>query len=161
MLLYEDLEYENVLMCATKGRKGQTVSAGFSGSGMKYGVRTTQVVKKLGCSVLKSLIEEDKLIIEDLETVNELTTFVAKKQSFEADDGHNDDLVMTLVLFSWLTRQDYFRSLTDMDIRKEIYEDKIDELEDEMTPYGIFHDDIEDEDQFWDGQDRWGVAYPE
>jgi hypothetical protein len=159
-VLHEDLEYENVLMCATKGRKGQTISGGFGGSGMKYGIRTTQVVKKLGCSVLKSLVEEDKLIIEDLETVNELTTFVAKKQSFEADDGHNDDLVMTLVLFAWLTRQEYFRNLTDLDVRKNIYEDKIKELEEEMTPYGIFDDDLSEPSEFWDGQDRWGSAEP-
>ncbi len=160
-VLYSDLEYENVLMCSTKGRAGQTVSSGFAGGGSKFGVRTTSVVKKLGCSVLKSLIEESKLIVEDMDTVNELTTFVAKKQSFEADDGHTDDLVMTLVLFAWLTRQEYFRSLTDMDVRKEIYEEKIEELEEEMTPYGIFYEDDPEQEQFWDGQDRWGAAYPE
>ena len=148
-------------MCSTKGRAGQTVSSGFAGGGSKFGVRTTSVVKKLGCSVLKSLIEESKLIVEDMDTVNELTTFVAKKQSFEADDGHTDDLVMTLVLFAWLTRQEYFRSLTDMDVRKEIYEEKIEELEEEMTPYGIFYEDDPEQEQFWDGQDRWGAAYPE
>ena len=118
------------------------------------GVRTTQVVKKLGCSVLKSLIEEDKLIIEDMETVGELITFVAKKQSFEADDGHNDDLVMCLVLFSWLSRQDYFKDLTNVDTRTAIYEEEISRLEDEMTPFGFLIDSSE-EIGFWDGEDRW------
>ena len=118
------------------------------------GVRTTQVVKKLGCSVLKSLIEEDKLIIEDMETVGELITFIAKKSSFEADDGHNDDLVMCLVLFSWLSRQDYFKDLTNVDTRTAIYEEEISRLEEEMTPFGFIIDN-EDEVTFWDGENRW------
>ena len=155
-VLHEDLEYEHVLMCANKGRKGQTISGGFGSGGIRFGVRTTTVVKKLGCSVLKSLVEEDKLIIEDMDIVNELTTFVAKKQSYEADDGHNDDLVMCLVLFGWLTRQEYFKDLTDVDTRTEIYEKKIHELEEEMSPFGII---VSPEDEevtgVWDGEDRW------
>ena len=147
-------------MCTTKGRKGQTISGGFGGSNVKFGVRTTQVVKKIGCSVLKSLIEEDKLIIEDIDTVNELITFVAKRQSFEADDGHNDDLVMCLVLFAWLTRQDYFKELTSVDTRTEIYKDRIQELEEEMTPFGVFPEDDEDIMGVWDGEDRWYEKNP-
>ena len=153
-ILHADLEYENVLMCSTKGRKGQVISGGFGGGSAQMGVRTTQVVKKLGCSVLKSLIEEDKLIIEDMETVGELITFVAKKQSFEADDGHNDDLVMCLVLFSWLSRQDYFKDLTNVDTRTAIYEEEISRLEDEMTPFGFIINN-EEEATFWDGENRW------
>ena len=153
-ILHADLEYENVLMCSTKGRKGQVISGGFGGGSAQMGVRTTQVVKKLGCSVLKSLIEEDKLIIEDMETVGELITFVAKKSSFEADDGHNDDLVMCLVLFSWLSRQDYFKDLTNVDTRTAIYEEEISRLEEEMTPFGFIIDN-EDEVTFWDGENRW------
>ena len=154
-ILHADLEYENVLMCSTRGRKGQTISGGFGGGSAQMGVRTTQVVKKLGCSVLKSLIEEDKLIVEDMETVGELITFIAKKQSFEADDGHNDDLVMCLVLFSWLSRQDYFKDLTNVDTRTAIYEDEIARLEDEMTPFGFIIDTNEEIQTFWDGESRW------
>jgi hypothetical protein len=154
-ILHADLEYENVLMCSTKGRKGQVISGGFGGGSAQMGVRTTQVVKKLGCSVLKSLIEEDKLIVEDMETVGELITFIAKKQSFEADDGHNDDLVMCLVLFSWLSRQDYFKDLTNVDTRTAIYEDEIARLEDEMTPFGFIIDTNEEIQTFWDGESRW------
>ena len=154
-ILHADLEYENVLMCSTKGRKGQVISGGFGGGSAQMGVRTTQVVKKLGCSVLKSLIEEDKLIVEDMETVGELITFIAKKQSFEADDGHNDDLVMCLVLFSWLSRQDYFKDLTNVDTRTAIYEDEIARLEDEMTPFGFIIDTNEGYESFWDGESRW------
>jgi hypothetical protein len=154
-VLYSDLEYDNVLMCTTKGRKGQVISGGFGSGGVQFGVRTTAVVKKLGCSVLKSLIEEDKLIIEDLETINEMITFVAKKQSYEADDGHTDDLIMCLVLFAWLTRQDYFKNITDIDVRTDIYKEKIEELEDEMTPFGFISSDETEVDGIWDGDDRW------
>jgi len=154
-VLHQDLEYDNILMCSHMGRKGQVVTTGFGGKGTSHmGVRTSAVVKKLGCSVLKSLIEEDKLIIEDLDTVNELTTFIAKKNSYEADDGYNDDLVMSLVLFAWLTRQDYFKTISDTDVRTEIYEEEIEKLEENMAPFGFIHDDNDDGGD-WDGEDRW------
>ena len=109
----------------------------------------------MGCSVLKSLLEEDKLIVEDADTINELITFVAKRNSFEADDGHTDDLVMTLVLFSWLSRQEYFMNITNVDIRTSIYEDKIAELEEDMSPFGFINDGSEENESVWDGQNRW------
>ena len=94
---------------------------------------------------MKGLIEEDKLIIEDFNTVNELTSFIAKRQSYEADDGHNDDLVMGLVMFAWVTTQPYFKDMMDMDIRQDIYGDKIKQMEDEMTPFGFFSDGTDDD----------------
>ena len=152
-------EYENLLKCASKGAKGQTISSGFgkSGSNMKLGVVTSVPVKKIGCSVLKSFIEEDKLLIKDIEIINELTTFIAKKQSYEADDGHTDDLVMTLVVFSWLTRQDYFKELIEGDVRTGIYEEELERLNDETTPFGFITTNTE-EDGEWDGKDRWFPA---
>ena len=90
-----------------------------------------------------------------INTINEMITFVAKKQSYEADDGHTDDLVMCLVLFAWLTRQDYFKNITDIDVRTDIYEEKILELEDEMTPFGFISSDETEVDGIWDGDDRW------
>ena len=95
-----------------------------------------------------------KLIVEDRDTILELSTFVGKRQSYEADDGHTDDLVMTLVLFSWLTRQDYFKQLTDVDVRTELYEEKIEELEDDISFFGFITDGSEEEST-WDGNDRW------
>jgi len=154
-VLYTDLEYEHVLMTSHQGRKGQTISGGFGKGGVQFGVRTSVVVKKLGCSVLKSLIEENKLIVEDQDIVNELTTFVAKRNSYEADDGHNDDLVMCLVLFGWLTRQDYFKNLTNVDVRTDIYEEEIEKLEEDMSPFGFLQDGSDEENTFWDGNDRW------
>jgi len=154
-VLHRDLEYENILMCAFRGRAGQTISGGFGGANTHMGVRTTSAVKKLGCSVLKSLLEQDKMIVEDLEIVNELITFVAKGQSYEADEGHNDDLVMTLVLFAWLTRQDYFKDLTNTDVRLDVYEDEIKRLEDEVIPFGIITSTDTETGGVWDGEDRW------
>jgi hypothetical protein len=154
-ILHQDLEYENVMMTTYQGRAGQVMSGGFGGrsSQSQLGVRTTMPVKKLGCSVLKSLIEEDKLLIEDVDTINELITFIAKKNSFEADDGHTDDLVMSLVLFAWMTRQDYFKSMTDADVRTQIYEEKIRDIENELMPFGFIVDEVDESE--WDGEDRW------
>jgi len=150
-VLYEDLEYDNMASTVYKGRSGQVISSGFGGSNMQRGVRTTVPVKKLGCSVLKSLVENDKLILNDRDIVNEMFTYVAKGQSFEADDGHNDDLAMCLVLFGWLTRQDYFKNLTERDVRLDIYQDEIDRLEDEVLPFGFMshHDGDDDEENGW------------
>ena len=148
-VLYEDLEYDNMASTVYKGRAGQVISSGFGGSEMHRGVRTTIPVKKLGCSVLKSLIENDKLIIHDIDIINELYTFVAKGQSFEADEGHNDDLVMCLVLFGWLTRQDYFKNLTERDVRLDIYEDEIERIEDEVLPFGFMSHEEDGDDGEW------------
>ena len=157
-ILFQDLEYENVLQSVYKGRAGQVIGSGFGSGNSQYGVRTTVPVKKLGCSVLKSLVENDKLIIEDMDTIQEMYTFVAKGQSYEADDGHNDDLIMCLVLFGWLTRQEYFKNITDMDIRKDIYQDEMQRIEDDMVPFGFMPQSDEEETSFWDGEDYWHSA---
>ena len=157
-ILFQDLEYENVLQSVYKGRAGQVIGSGFGSGNSQYGVRTTGPVKKLGCSVLKSLIENDKLIVEDMDTIQEMYTFVAKGQSYEADDGHNDDLIMCLVLFGWLTRQEYFKNITDIDIRKDIYQDEMQRIEDDMVPFGFMPQVEEEETSFWDGEDYWQAA---
>jgi hypothetical protein len=154
-VLYQDLEYDHIYMTQNKGRKGQVVGGGFGGGGNQFGVRTTGPVKKLGCSVLKSLIEEDKLIVEDLDIINEFTTFIARKQSFEADEGHTDDLVMCLVLFAWLTRQDYFKEMNDTDVRTELYSGEIKRIEDDILPDGFFDNGLSTTMGEYDGDDRW------
>ncbi len=112
-----DLEYDNLVMASMRGRAGQVMGGGFSGGRAQLGVRTTKAVKRVGCSNLKQLVEDSKLIIEDLEIINELSTFIIKGQSFEADEGCNDDLVSCLFLFAWATDQQYFKELADQDIR--------------------------------------------
>jgi len=156
-ILQYDLEYENMLMCSMRGRAGQLVGSGFSGKKTQMGVRMTQAVKKTGCSNLKALIEEDKLITSDYDIIAELTTFVQKKQSWEAEDGCHDDLAMCLVIFAWLVAQDYFREMTDNDVRKRIYEEQKDQIEQDMAPFGFISDGLSDDESFMEGGDRWTV----
>jgi len=161
-ILHTDLEYENIVKTAMMGRKGQIITEGYGpNKKVQMGVKTSVMTKKIGCQVLKNMIEEDKLIVEDADIISEFTTFISKKQSFEAEDGHNDDLVMCLVLFAWATRQQYFKNLTDMDVRLAMYQQEIENIEDDMLPFGYFtdgSDDIEDaeEDKYWtSGKDHW------
>ncbi len=155
-ILQYDLEYENMLMCSMRGRAGQQVGTGFSGKKTQMGVRMTAAVKKTGCSNLKALVEEDKLVTSDYDIIAELTTFIQKKQSWEAEDGCHDDLAMCLVIFAWLVAQDYFREMTDNDVRKRIYEDQKDQIEQDMAPFGFISDGLDDE-TFMEGGDRWTV----
>jgi len=161
-VLHTDLEYENIVKTAMMGRKGQIITEGYGPvKKIQMGVKTSVLTKKVGCQVLKNLIEEDKLIVEDADIISEFTTFISKKQSFEAEDGHNDDLVMCLVLFAWATRQQYFKNLTDMDVRLAMYQKDIEEIEDQMLPFGYYSDGVSDaeeaeEDMKWSsGNDHW------
>ena len=153
-----DLEYENLLMAAMRGRAGQQLGQGFSGKKTQLGVKMSTAVKSVGCSNLKALIEEDKLIIPDYDTIAELTTFIQKGQSFAAEEGCNDDLAMCLVIFGWMAMQEYFKEMHDNDVRARIYADQRDAIEQDMAPFGFVDDGLED-DQFKDAQgDVWKVA---
>ena len=155
-ILHYDLEYENMLMAAMRGRAGQVVGHGFSGKKSQLGVRTTAAVKKLGCSNLKTLMEDDKLLTLDYDIISELTTFAQKHNSFEAEEGCNDDLAMCLVIFSWLVAQDYFKEMTDNDVRKRIYEEQKNQIEQDMAPFGFLDDGIGEMTSFTDNNgDRW------
>ena len=156
-ILQYDLEYENILMCSMRGRAGQVVGSGFSGKKSQLGVRTTAAVKKLGCSNLKTLIEDDKLLTNDYDVISELTTFSQKHNSFEAEEGCNDDLAMCLVIFAWLVAQDYFKEMTDNDVRKRIYEEQKNQIEQDMAPFGFMSDGLDD-NSFVDKEgDLWKV----
>ena len=156
-ILHYDLEYDNILMASQRGRAGQVVGSGFSGKKSQLGVRTTAAVKKLGCSNLKTLLEDDKLLVHDYEVISELTTFAQRHNSFEAEEGCNDDLAMCLVLFSWLVAQDYFKEMTDNDVRKRIYEEQKNQIEQDMAPFGFISDGF-DQPSFVDSDgDRWHV----
>ena len=155
-ILFYDLEYENLLMVAMRGRAGQIVGSGFSGVKTQLGVKMSTTTKKVGCSNLKTLVEEDKLIFCDYNIISELTTFIQKKQSFEAEEGCNDDLAMCLVIFSWLVAQDYFKEMTDQDVRKRIYEEQKNAIEQDMAPFGFVLDGLEDEIEQTDSNgDHW------
>jgi hypothetical protein len=140
-----DLEYDNLIMASMRGRAGQVLGGGFSGGRAQLGVRTTKAVKRIGCSNLKQMVEDDKLIIQDLQIISELSTFIVKGQSFEADDGCTDDLVACLFIFAWATDQTYFKELTDMDIRQTMMREQQDMLEQDMAPFGFVVTGLEDE----------------
>ena len=155
-ILFYDMEYENVLMTAVRGRAGQVLGQGFSGSKVQLGVKMSKTVKKIGSLNLKTLIETDKLIVKDYNIIAELTTFIEKSNSFEAEEGCNDDLAMCLVIFSWLVMQDYFKEMTDDDIRKRVYDDQRDQIEADMAPFGFISDGISEETSFVDSDgERW------
>ena len=160
-----DLEYPNVLMCAMRGRAGQVVGQGFSGTKTQLGVKMSITVKKIGCANLKAIIEEDKLLFNDFQLFQERTKFVQKKQAWEADEGYHDDLVMCMVLFAWLVMQDYFKEMTDQDIRRRIYDEQRNQIEQDMAPFGFVDDGLGDdtfvdaEGSFWYGDKQTEVGY--
>jgi hypothetical protein len=153
-IVYTEHEYENIL--STVKENNQThVSPGFAKS-TTLGVRTTKSVKRQGCFAIKSLLEEKKLNIFDADTIHELSTFVERNGSYSADEGYHDDLVMTLVLFGWLTTNQYFRELTDVNVRERIYKQQMAQIEEELTPFGFVDDGFE-ETTFVSGNIVWST----
>ena len=140
--LHYDLEYENIIMSQMRGRSGQVIGSGFGDGKSDLGIRTTKAVKKVGCSNLKTLIESDKLMVEDFDVIVELSNFVQKGASYEADDGASDDLVMCLVFFAWLSNQPYFKELTDEDVRHRLFDSQRKALEQDMSPFGFIDDGV-------------------
>ena len=153
-----DLEYDNLIMASMRGRAGQVLGGGFSGGRAQLGVRTTKAVKKIGCSNLKQLVEDNKLIIEDYDCINELSTFIIKGSSFQADDGCNDDTVACLFLFSWASDQTYFKEITDNDIRRTMMSEQQDMLEQDMAPFGFVVNGLED-DNIGEMVDEYGTRW--
>lgn len=154
-ILHYDLEYENIYKLEHHHIKGQSISAGFKRS-TSFGVKTTKSVKKIGCANLKTLIEGDKLIINDFDTIAELNTFVRVRDSYAAEEGNNDDLTMGLVLFAWLTAQSYFKDTTNIDIRKVLLEEQNLLIEENLSPVGFIDDGLQEE-VFNDGHDMWST----
>ena len=154
-ILYQEYEYENILF-VKRDSKGQRVSGGFAGAGKtQLGVSTDKKVKRIGCFNFKSLLEEKKLPVFDADVISELSTFIESKGSYEADVGYHDDLVMPLVLFGWLTTNSYFREITDVNLRKAVYEQRIKQIEEDMLPVGFINDGQQEEVTI-DSGDVWG-----
>ncbi len=146
-IIFYDMEYENLLMTAMRGRNGQVLGHGFSGGKVQLGLKMAKAPKKLGCSNLKQMVESDKILFKDFQIINELTTFVEKKDSFSAEDGCHDDLVMCMVIYAWAVAQDYFKEMTDQSVREEMYEEDKLGLESDMSPFGFILDGAEDDVQ--------------
>ena len=154
-ILNYDLEYPNVLMSAMRGRAGQIIGQGFSGTKTQLGVKMSITVKKQGCANLKQIVEDDKLIFNDYEIIAELTTFIQKKQCFEADEGFHDDLVMCMVIFAWLVQQEYFKEMTDNDVRQRIYDEQRNQIEQDMAPFGFITTGLEGDEGFVEDGSLW------
>jgi len=159
-ILHHDYEYENIIFTSVKGRAGQVIGGGFSSS-VQRGVRTTKQVKRIGCSNAKTMIEKDKIKLHDFNLINELSTFIQKGTSYEADIGSHDDLIMCVVLFAWATNQPFFKDLTDTDFRKKLMEDRERLISDDVLPFGFIDDGSDFEEtinnqnstNFWNDMD--------
>jgi hypothetical protein len=157
-ILHHDMEYEGLVTAQWKGRAGQLVGGGFGGGDSQLGVRTTPSLKRIGSSTLKTIIEHDRLVISDFDILSELTTLVANKRgtNFEAEEGMTDDLAMCLILFAWLTGQEYFKEMTDIDVRKNLFELNQQAIEDDLTPFGFIDNGMsngwDEDDEFRGGE---------
>ena len=154
--LHADLEYENLWKVFTGNKKPQQLSAGFA-RGVQLGLKMSPQVKKIGTSNLKTLIEGDKLLINDFATYSELTTFVETKNTFAAEQGANDDLVMGLVMFGWVTTQPYFKEIVAHDLRKQVQLENMNQFDDETVVEPIMDDGLRHDLELVDG-DLWEVA---
>jgi len=154
--LHYELEYENLWKVFTGNKKPQQLSAGFA-RGVQMGLKMSPQVKRIGCSNLKMLIEGDKLITNDFDTISELTTFVAQKNTFMAEEGANDDLVMTLVIFAWATTQKYFKEIVSHDIRKQLQLEEMNQVDEDSLPAPIIENGMTTNLELMDG-DLWDAT---
>ena len=158
-IMHNELEYENLIFVNRDTKTGQTVTGGFGGGKTQLGVQTDKRVKRIGCFTFKSLVEEKKLLITDADTISEISTFIQVKDSYAADDGYHDDLVMPLVLFSWLTTNPYFKELNDVNIREAMYQARIKQIEEDVVPFGFAFNGTEEDYSVEDG-DMWKPEVP-
>ena len=147
--------FPNIIHETCKGYNDAFILVEVNDIGDQVGVKMSKTVKKVGALNLKTMIEADKVLFNDYEIISELTTFISKSNSFEADDGCNDDLAMCLVIYAWLVAQDYFKELTDQDVRKRLYEDNKNQIEQDMAPFGFMLDGLEDDYIVDDDGQRW------
>tara|TARA_Y100000389_G_scaffold192066_1_gene219098 strand:+ start:5161 stop:6792 length:1632 start_codon:yes stop_codon:yes gene_type:complete len=141
--LHYELEYDNILMTTQKGRAGQILGAMFSQRGSQLGVRMTKQIKKMGTANIKAIIESDKLVINDFNIVGEMSTFTRKNQSWQAEEGCNDDYMTCLTILGWVANQRYFKEMTDRNIRAEMYKEQEKLIEQDMAPFGFVDNGVD------------------
>lgn len=160
-ILWEEYEYEGLLFTENAGRAGKRITAGFGGKGLDMGLRTTNPVKSTGCALLKLLIEQQQLIVNDYETIHELSTFSLKGKQYQAEQGKHDDLVMGLVFFAWMTQQNFFKEHTDINTLMRLREKSDEDIENDLTPFGFLdthQEEIESEPEpppGWNWMGSW------
>jgi hypothetical protein len=153
-IIHHELAYENLIKIESKGKQGQQQTPGFKKK-IAYGLKMSKQTKMIGCTNLKTLIESDKLIINDKDMIAELTTFSADKQTFKAEEGNNDDLVMTLVHFGWLAAQKYFRENINNDIRKVLQEEQLNIMDQDIVPFGVIDNGLDNNFEKDSSGDVW------
>jgi hypothetical protein len=141
--LHYELEYDNILMTTQKGRAGQILGAMFSQRGSQLGVRMTKQIKKMGTANIKAIIESDKIIINDFNIIGEMSTFTRKNQSWQAEEGCNDDYMTCLTILGWVANQRYFKEMTDRNIRAEMYKEQEKLIEQDMAPFGFVDNGVD------------------
>ena len=134
-ILHEEIEYDNIFSTVTE-KSRQYVSPGF-GKTTRLGVNTSKQVKRQGCFTLKSLMEESKLLVFDADIINEISTFIEKGNTYQADEGYNDDCVMCMVLFGWLSTMPFFKELVNVNTREVIYNQQMQHITQNLTPFVI------------------------
>jgi hypothetical protein len=150
-ILHSEIEYDNIFTSATEKGK-QFLTSGFK-KVSKLGIMTSQRVKRQGCLAFKNLIEEQKLLLFDADIIHEISTFIEKGNTFQADEGYHDDLIMTLVLFGWLTTQPFFSDLMDVNVREGLYKSQMQDIESNLVPY--LRVDGQEEETFVASGDLW------
>jgi hypothetical protein len=155
-ILHNDFEVESLLFTESAGRSGKRISGGF-GRNVDKGIRTTKSVKAIGCNMLKMMVEQEQFILNDFETIKELSTFSRRGNSYEAESGCHDDLVMGLVLYGWLADQPFFKDLTDINTLAALREKTEEQMIDDLTPFGFYDDGTEETDSIISipRQDAW------
>ena len=154
-----EIEYPNLIMCTQKGRAGQILGAMYSGRGSSLGVRMTKQIKRVGCANLKTLIEGDKLLTNSFKIIQEMSTFAKRGQSWQAEDGANDDLMMCLVIFGWVSNQGYFKELTNQNARQQMYVEQQKLIEEDMAPFGFIDDGINTDPMNEETVDEYGTRW--
>lgn len=138
-ILHYELEYDNLVKVGMKGKQGQQVTAGHQ-KRIQFGVKTSHTTKRAGCANLKTLIESNKLELVDEDTIGELTTFTSQKDTYKAEEGYHDDLVMTLTFFGWFISQRHFKDSLKRDIRAVLQHEHLNVVEDDVIPFGFMDD---------------------
>ena len=154
-----EIEYPNIMMCTQKGRAGQILGAMYSGRGSSLGVRMTKAIKRVGCANIKTLVEGDKLVINSFKIIQEMSTFAKRGQSWQAEDGANDDLMMCLVIFGWVSNQGYFKELTNQNARQQMYVEQQKLIEEDMAPFGFIDDGINTDPMNEEIIDEYGTKW--
>ena len=146
--LYHDLEYENIhLESAIRADA--------------IGIEINRKTKRLGCSAIKDILENNKLIIVDEQTILEISTFVSRGLSYEASEGNHDDLMMNLVMFGYFTSTRYFGEMTDINLKDMIFKQKMKEIDDDIVPFGFIDDGSEEIARIENSNSgyNWAVEY--